>query len=436
MKDEEMNVLVVGSGAREHTIVWKLKQSPRVKKLYCTPGNAGTARLAENLSIAATDIGSLSKVVQEKKIDLVVIGPEDPLALGVVDAFQKIGIPIFGPTKAAALLEASKIFSHELMEKNNIPCAKGKGFSTFAGAMDYLRRQEVPIVIKADGLAAGKGVVIAQTRREAEEALRNFMVERRLKEAGERVLINECLTGKELSIFAVTDSETVVMMGAACDYKRIHTGDRGPNTGGMGSYSPPEFLTEALTQEIYETIFVQVIKAMKQEGRLYQGLLYGGLMITSEGPKVLEWNIRFGDPETQVILPRLKTDLMDILLAVLNGTLGKLDIQFSPDACVGVVMASPGYPDTPKTGFPISGLDKVDSDVLIFHAGTKPDEKSREILTSGGRVLTIVATGKNMLEAQRKVYTNVPRIHFKGCQSREDIADRPIKSGFQLKMEC
>lgn len=427
-----MKILVVGSGAREHTLVWKLVQSPKVKEIFCAPGNTGTAQLAENLPIAVTNIEGLTKAAQDKRIDQVVVGPEDPLALGIADRFQEIGIPIFGPTKAATKLEASKIFSHELMEKYDIPCAKGMGFSTFAGAMDYVKKQELPIVIKADGLAAGKGVVIAHTIQEAETTLRSFMIERKLKEAGERVLVNEYLSGKELSVFAFTNSEKVVMAGAACDYKRLYDGDQGPQTGGMGSYSPPEFLTEVLAQEIYETIFIRVVEAMRQEGRLYQGLLYGGLIITSEGPKVLEFNVRFGDPEAQVQIPRLKTDLADILLAVINNTLNQIKIEWSTDACVGVVMASAGYgyPEGPKTGFPISGLDEIDSDVLVFHAGTKLGEKPGEVLTSGGRVLTIVATGKTMLEAQTKVYANVPRIHFKGCQFRKKIAERAIKSGF------
>lgn len=425
-----MKILVVGSGAREHTLVWKLAQSPRVRKVFVTPGNTGTAQLAKNLPIAATDVKALLEIAQVKEIDLVVVGPEDPLALGIVDRFHEIGIPIFGPTKAAAKLEASKIFSHELMEKYDIPCAKGKGFDTFAGAMDYLKTQEVPIVVKADGLAAGKGVVVAQTRNEAEKTLRDFMVERTLKEAGERVLISECLVGKELSAFAFTDGEKVVMAGAACDYKRLYDGDRGPNTGGMGSYSPPEFFIEALAQESYETIFVRVVEAMRQEGRLYQGLLYGGLIITSEGPKVLEFNIRLGDPEAQVQLPRLKTDLTDILLAVNNRTLNQIKIEWTTDACVGVVMASAGYgfPEGPKTGFPISGLDEVDSDVLVFQAGTKMGEKPGEVLTSGGRVLTVVGTGKTMLEAQTKVYANVPRIHFQDCQFRREIAKRAVET--------
>ncbi len=435
MKDKEMNVLVVGGGAREHTIVWKLKQSPRVKEIFVAPGNAGTAAIAKNLPIAPTDIAAQVKAVRKNKIDLIVVGPEDPLALGIVDTFQKIDIPIFGPTKAAVQLEASKIFSHELMEKYSIPCAKGKGFFTFAGAMDYLGRQKVPIVIKADGLVAGKGVTVAQTREEAKKALRGLMIERKLKEAGERVLVSECLTGKEVSAFAVTDSEAVVMMGGACDYKRMYDGDQGPMTGGMGGYSPPEFLSESLLKEIKEVIFVPVVRAMANEGRPYKGVLYGGLIITREGPQVLEFNVRFGDPETQVLVPRLKTDLMDIILAVLSGTLNEINIQFFRDACVGVVMASASYLGTPKINLPITGLNKLDPDILIFHAGTKPGEKPGEVLTSGGRVLTVVATGKTILEAQGKVYANVRRIHFEGCQSRGDIADKPIKSGFQLDMK-
>jgi len=421
-----MKILVVGGGAREHTLIWKLRQSPRVRKIFCAPGNTGTAQLAENLPVAVTNIEGLIKVAQEKRIDLVVVGPENPLADGIVNCFGKVGIPIFGPTKAATKLEASKIFSHEVMEKYNIPCAKGMGFSTFAGAVGYVKKQELPIVIKADGLAAGKGVVIAYTIQEAETTLRSFMIERKLKEAGEKVLVSEYLSGKELSVFAFTDGEKVVMAGAACDYKRLYDGDRGPNTGGMGSYSPPEFLTEVLAQEIHETIFVRVVEAMRQEGRLYQGLLYGGLIITSEGPKVLEFNARFGDPETQVQLPLLKTDLVDIILAAINGTLDQIKIEWSDEACVGVVMASRGYPDSPETGFPIFGLDALDKDILVFQAGTKLGQKPGEILTSGGRVLTVVVTGKDMREARDKVYAKgVSRIKFEGCHYRKDIAELP-----------
>ena len=425
MKDSKLNILVVDSGARGHVLGWKLGQSRRTKKLYFAPGNTGTAQIGENLPIGATEIQALGKAAKEKGIDLVVVGQETPLTEGITDYFKGFGIPIFGPTKAAAILEASKIFSHELMEKHDIPCAKGRGFCTFAGAMAYLQKQEMPIVIKADGLAAGKGVVIAHTIQEAETALQDFMIERKLKEAGERVLVSEYLTGKEVSVFAATNGEIVVRMGVACDYKPIYDGDKGPMTGGMGSYSPPGFLTEALLQKIDETIFYPVVKAMRLEGRTYQGILYGGLIITSEGPKVLEFNIRPGDPESQVLLPRLKTDLVEIILSILNNTLDQIKIEWSTEACVGVVMASPGYPDKPKNGFPISGLNKLDSDILVFHAGTKAGKKQGEVLTTGGRVLTVVATGRNITEAQKKVYANVPKIKFEGgCQFRRDIANR------------
>ena len=417
-----MKVLVVGSGAREHTIVWKISQSPKVKELYTAPGNAGTARISENLDINATDIKSLAKAAQQKNIDLVVVGPETPLAEGIVDHFESLGIPIFGASKLAAEIESSKVFSKGLMQKHNIPCAKSVSFSDYVLAKEYVQKQKLPIVIKADGLAAGKGVVVASSMSEALAALNDFMQEKKLGSAANQVLVEEFLQGKEMSYFAFSDGTTVVPMVSACDYKRVNDGDMGPNTGGMGSYSPPVFDSPALQKQAMDTIMVPTIKAMAQEGRQYRGVLYGGLMVSKENVKVLEFNARFGDPETQVILPRLKTDLVDIILAVVKGKLNQIKIESTDDACVGVVMASGGYPGSYKTGLTVNGLHDVDKDVMVFHAGTKIGATPWEVLTNGGRVLTVVAMGRTVAQAREKVYDNVSRISFDGCQYRKDIA--------------
>jgi len=350
------------------------------------------------------------------------VGPEAPLADGIVDYFQRIGIPIFGSTKAATEIESSKVFAKELMQKYNIPCARSASFSIYTEAKEYIQKQTPPIVVKADGLAAGKGVTIADSIPQALDALDEIMQSRAFGTAGDRVVIEECLSGEEMSAFAFSDGTTVIPMVAACDYKRVYDGDQGPNTGGMGSYSPPHFFNPTLARTVKETILEPAVKAMAQEKRQYKSVLYGGLMVTGNEPKVLEFNARFGDPETQVTLPLLKTDLIDILVAVINGNLNQIDVEWSQDACVGVVMASAGYPNSYKTGFPISGLDKLDKDILVFHAGTKVSPEG-QVLTNGGRVLTVVATGSTIAEAREKVYNNIPRIHFEGCHYRQDIAD-------------
>ena len=417
-----MRILVVGSGAREHTIVWKLSQSPKVKALYTAPGNAGTARIAENLDIAANDIKSLAKAAQQKNIDLVVVGPEVPLAEGIVDHFESIGIPIFGASKLAAEIESSKVFSKSLMQKYNIPCAKSISFSDFSAAKEYVQKQKPPVVIKADGLAAGKGVVVAATIDEAIAALTDFMQGKKLGVAANQVLVEDFMKGREMSFFAFSDGTTVLPLVSACDYKRVNDGDRGPNTGGMGSYSPPVFNTPALQKKIMETIMLPTIQAMAKEGRQYRSILYGGLMVDKDNVRVVEFNARFGDPETQVILPRLKTDLVDIILAVVKGKLSQTKIETTEDACVGVVLASGGYPDSYKTGFPISGLLDVDKDVMVIHAGTKGGATPWQVLTNGGRGLTVVAMGKSLAEARAKAYDNASRITFEGCHYRKDIA--------------
>ncbi len=345
------------------------------------------------------------------------------MADGIVDQFIVRGMTIFGPTKKATEIESSKVFAKELMQKYNIPCARSTSFSSYTRAKDYIQKQTPPIVVKADGLAAGKGVIVADSIPQALDALANIMEAKAFGASGDRVVIEECLSGREMSSFAFTDGNSVVPMVAACDYKRIFDGDQGPNTGGMGSYSPPHFYNPALAKAVTETILEPAVKAMTKEKRPYRGVLYGGLMITNDGAKVLEYNARFGDPESQVTLPLLKTDLVDIMLAVINGNLDQINVEWSQDACVGVVMASAGYPGSYKTGFPITGLDKLDKDILVFHAGTKLGSEPGQVLTSGGRVLTVVATGRTLAEARKKVYNNIPRIHFEGCHYRKDIAE-------------
>ena len=416
-----MKILVVGGGAREHTLVWKLAQSPKVKEIYVAPGNAGTAQIAQNLDIKPTDIDALVKTASEKRIDLTVVGPESPLSEGIADRFLIRGMQIFGATKQAAAIESSKVFAKELMQKYNIPCAKSVSFSDYKKAKEYLQQQKAPIVVKADGLAAGKGVIVADSIPQALEALSQIMEARAFGAAGDRVIIEDYLSGREMSVFAFSDGHTVIPMMSACDYKPAFDGNKGPNTGGMGSYSPPPFLTPALAKTVREKIMEPTIKAMHDEGRPYRGVLYGGLMITKDGPRVLEFNARFGDPEAQVTLPLLKTDLVDIMLAVNDNRLAQMKVEWSGDACVGVVMASGGYPGSYKSGFAVSGLDNLDKDIVVFHAGTKVGAKG-EILTSGGRVLTVMARGKSLAEARERVYANIPRIRFEGCHYRKDIA--------------
>jgi phosphoribosylamine--glycine ligase len=418
-----MKILVVGSGAREHTLAWKLAQSPKVKEMYAAPGNAGMARVAHNLDIKAEDNEALLKAAKDLKIDLTVIGPEQPLANGIVDLFLKNGLAVFGPTQKAAEIESSKVFSKDLMQRHGIPCAKSVSFSDFEQADKYLQKLAAPIVIKADGLAEGKGVIIAESVKDAQKALADIMQTRAFGASGDKVVIEEHLFGREMSFFVFTDGKTIAPTVPACDYKRIFDGNKGPNTGGMGSYSPPEFYNAVLGDIIMKTIMKPITLAMADEGRPYKGTLYGGLMITANNvPKVIEFNARLGDPETQVVLPRLKTDLVDIMLAVIDNKLDKIKIEFDDNACVGVVMASGGYPGSYKTGFPISGLDDVDKDIMVFHARTKGG-KGGEVLTGGGRVLTVAATGKDLAEARKKVYKNISRIKFEGCYYRKDIAE-------------
>jgi phosphoribosylamine--glycine ligase len=415
-----MKVMVVGGGAREHTLTWKFSRSKRVKEVYVVPGNAGTAQIAKNLDISPTNLDALAGAAKENKIDLVVVGPEAPLAAGIVDKFERLGIPAFGPTKEAALIESSKVFAKRLMQKYGIPCAKDAVFTSFKEAEAYVKKQPVPVVIKADGLAAGKGAIVAQSMGEALKSLSDIMEKRVFGDAGNQVLVEECLVGRETSLLAFTDGKTVVAMVPARDYKRVFDKDMGPNTGGMGCYSPSGFLDKKAIDKAVKTIVEPVVKAMAKEGKPYKGVLYAGLMLTAEGPKVLEFNARFGDPETQVQLPLLQSDLVDIMMSVIDGTLSRTRVEWDSGACVGVVMASGGYPGSYKQGFPISGLERVDPNIVLFHAGTKMD--GGKICTAGGRVLTVVSTGKTIAEARERVYLNLPRISFENCHYRKDIA--------------
>jgi phosphoribosylamine---glycine ligase len=445
-----MRVLVVGGGSREHTLVWKLLLSPQVDQVYCAPGNAGTGVLAYNVPIAADNVQGLADWARNNQIDLTIVGPERPLIEGLVDAFQRANLRVFGPTSKAAALEGSKAWTKELLAKYDIPTAKAEVLTDFAQSEAALGRCSYPVVVKADGDAAGKGVVIAKDRDEARKALRSFMVDMSLGRAGERVLLEEFLEGVELSVLTFTDGKTIVPMVPACDYKRVGDNDEGPNTGGMGAYAPPKFATPELMETIQKTILEPTVAAMATEGRPYSGVLYAGLMITARGPKVLEYNCRFGDPETQVVLPLLKTDLLDVVNAVLDRRLDQISIDWDDAACCGVVLASEGYPGDYPTGLPITGLDSLEDGALVFQGGTKigavpsthrdlwkklrqelamDSQELTTTLTSGGRVLTVVACAPTMGEARDKVYRNVELIQFDGCHYRHDIALRELSAG-------
>ena len=418
-----MKVLVVGNGAREHAIAWKIRQSALLDELFVAPGNAGTAAIATNIPVQASDIEGQARAAREHGVDLTVIGPEIPLAAGIVDCFQEQGLAVFGPTRKAARIESSKVFAKELMAKHGIPTGRYEVFDSYDEACSYVKSQALPLVVKADGLAAGKGVTVARTEAEAMKALHECLVERVFGTSGDLVLVEECLTGPEVSVFAFTDGETLSPLVAACDYKRAYDGNEGPNTGGMGSYSPPPFWTAALEQGVRERIMEPTVKALAQEGCAFNGVLYGGLMLTEDGPKVIEFNCRMGDPETQVIMPRLKTDLVEILLSIANGTLNKTSIKWSTEACVGVAMASEGYPGSYATGLPISGLAEAEARGLVFHAGTRQEEEERsKIVTDGGRVLTVVGKGSSMNEARAQAYEGIAQIRLEGGFYRRDIA--------------
>ncbi len=413
-----MKILVVGGGGREHAIVWKIAQSTKVDKIYCAPGNGGIAELAECINIGATDIDAMVKFAKEKAVDLVMVAPDDPLVLGMVDAMEKAGIRAFGPRANAAVIEGSKAFSKELMKKYNIPTAGYEVFTDSEAAIEYVKNGTFPTVIKADGLALGKGVIIAQNFEEAEEAIRDMIDGGKFGKSGSRVVIEEFLTGPEVSVLAFTDGKTVKPMVSAQDHKRAYDNDEGLNTGGMGTFSPSRLYDDEKAQECMENIFLPTIKAMTEEGRPFKGVLYFGLMMTPNGVKVIEYNCRFGDPETQVVLPRLKTDLVEIMEAVIDERLDEIEIEWEDNAAVCVVMASGGYPVEYKKGYEISGLDSV-GDLTVFHAGTAL--KGGKIVTSGGRVLGVTAVGKNLDEAIKNAYEGVGKISFKDEFHRSDI---------------
>ncbi len=419
-----MRVLVVGSGAREHTILWKLAQSPSAPRLYSAPGNGGTGLIAENVAIGATEIDRLAEWALANAIDLTVVGPEDPLAAGLADRFRRVGLLVFGPTKDGARIEGSKAWAKELMNRYGVPTARSATFTSPTAAEEYVKSQPLPIVVKADGLAAGKGVVVATTHEQALAAISQLMRDKTTGSAGDRVVVEECLEGTEVSLLAFTDGSTVVPMVPACDYKRVFDDDQGPNTGGMGAYSPPRFVTRQMVEQIEETVLKPVVHGVAREGISYSGVLYAGLMITSNGPMVLEFNCRFGDPETQVILPRLKSDLLDVMLRTAEGRLGEIQVEWHDEPSCGVVLASGGYPGEFARGYPIAGLDSLDADALVFHAGTK--RQGDDIVTSGGRVLTVVATGRDMREARQNAYRNAEKIRFTDIHYRKDIAAREL----------
>ncbi|MCP9447082.1 MAG: phosphoribosylamine--glycine ligase [Nitrospira sp.] len=424
-----MKVLVVGSGGREHALVWKLAQSPRTPTLYCAPGNAGIETLATCVPIKADDIAGLKAFVERERIDLTVVGPEAPLAMGIVDEFRKAKLKIFGPTKQAAQLESSKIFSKEIMGRSKIPTPTAVSFDKEVNALAYVEQQMLPVVIKADGLAQGKGVVIATTREQARSAIVDFMERAVFGEAGKRILIEQCLQGEEVTIMAFTDGRTVVPMLPAQDHKRVGDGDTGPNTGGMGAYCPAPVGTEMLRALVTRDILQPIVDAMSKLGTPFQGVIYAGLMVVNGAPFVLEFNARMGDPETQVVLPLLKTDLLDIIEAVVEHRLDQRTVEWHHDATVCVVMASEGYPGSYRQGCSISGLSSVESPAsvessssMVFHAGTA--RRGQEIVTAGGRVLSVVGRGASLKEAQAEAYKRAAAISFEGCHYRRDIAGR------------
>src|SRR6266446_456761 len=417
-----MKILVIGGGGREHALVWKLKQSSSIDRIFCAPGNAGTAEIAENIAVSATDLPQLLRVAKQNDVELTVVGPDDPLAMGIVDLFTADKLRIFGPIKSAARLESSKIFAKELMRAKKVPTAQARMFSESKEALGYCDELKFPVVIKADGLALGKGVIIAPDVATAKSTIEAMMNEARFGDAGRRIVIEEFLRGTECSIHALVDGNDYRLLESARDHKRAFDGDEGPNTGGMGAFSPANNWNAQLQSQFESKIMRPLLRGLAKERIAYRGLLYPGLMITSDGPRVLEFNCRFGDPETQVLLPRMKSDLLPLLEATIDGNLTKCAIEWDTRAAVTVVLASGGYPDKYETGKTISGLDdaaKVD-DVQIFHAGTK--RANSEVKTAGGRVLAVTALGSTLEAARARVYDAVSRIHFENCHYRHDIA--------------
>ena len=416
-----MKVLIVGSGGREHAIAWKVAQSEKVEKIYCAPGNAGCAEYAECVPIGAMEFDKLVAFAKENEIDLTVIGMDDPLVGGVVDAFEEAGLRVFGPRKNAAILEGSKAFSKDLMKKYNIPTATYENFDDADAALAYLETAKFPIVLKADGLALGKGVLICNTLEEAKEGVRSIMLDKQFGTAGNRMVIEEFMTGREVSVLSFVDGNTIKTMTSAQDHKRAKDGDQGLNTGGMGTFSPSPFYTEEVDEFCKKYIYQPTVDAMKAEGREFKGIIFFGLMLTPDGPRVLENNARFGDPETQVVLPRMKSDIVDVFEACIDGTLDKVELEFEDNAAVCVVLASDGYPLSYEKGFPIEGLDEFQKHegYYCFHAGTKFDGDT--IVTNGGRVLGVTAKGKDLKEARANAYAATEWVSFENKYKRNDI---------------
>ena len=417
-----MKVLVIGGGGREHAICWKLAQSPKVTELFCAPGNAGIAQVARCVDIGVMDFEKMAEFAKKEAFDLVVVGPDDPLAAGIVDVLEEAGLRVFGPRKNAAILEGSKAFSKDLMKKYGIPTAAYETFDTPEAARRYLETAKVPVVLKADGLALGKGVLICNTREEAMEGVKTLMLDKQFGHAGDRIVVEEFLTGREVSVLSFVDGKTIKIMTSAQDHKRAKDGDQGLNTGGMGTFSPSPFYTPEIDAFCREHIYQDTVDAMRAAGREFKGIIFFGLMLTEDGPKVLEYNARFGDPETQVVLPRMKNDILDVFEACVDGTLDQVELEFADNAAVCVVLASDGYPEHYEKGFVIRGLEQfADKDgYWVFHAGSKFDAAGN-IVTNGGRVLGVTATGKDLKEARKNAYAATEWVDFANKYMRHDI---------------
>ena len=414
-----MKILVVGGGGREHAICWKLSKEANVDKIYCAPGNAGISNVAQCIDIQDSDIENLLKFAKENKIDLTIVGPEIPLVAGIVDAFEKEGLKIFGPNKKCAQLEGSKSFSKDFMIRHNLPTAKYKEYTNLDEAISEIDSFGYPVVIKADGLAAGKGVVIPENREDAITTLKEMMSDKKFGNAGDKIVVEEFLNGIETSILAFVDNDTIVPMVSSKDHKKVFEGETGLNTGGMGTFSPSEIYTEKLAKEVQEKILDKTLEGFKKDNLNYKGILFVGLMITEDGPKILEYNVRFGDPETQSVLFRLDTDLNKIISEILNNNLKNIEINYSKEEAICVMLTSGGYPENYEKGKVISGLENLDSDIVVFHSGTKFDNEN--IVTNGGRVIGITAKGKTVKEAAEKVYENIKKINFEKMHYRKDI---------------
>lgn len=414
-----MNILVIGGGGREHAICWKLNNESNVEKIYCAPGNAGISNVAQCVNIIDSDIDGLVSFAKENKIDLTIVGPEIPLVAGIVDAFEKENLKIFGPNKKCAQLEGSKSFSKEFMIRHNIPTAKYKEYTDLEKATEEIDDFGYPVVIKADGLAAGKGVVISENRENAIKTLKEMMADKKFGSAGDKIVIEEFLTGIETSILAFVDNNTIVPMVSAKDHKKVYDGETGLNTGGMGTFSPSEIYTDELAEEISVKVLEKTLEGLQKDNLNYKGVLFVGLMITENGSKVLEYNVRFGDPETQSVLFRLDTDLNKIMSAILDNNLKNIDIKYSKEEAICVMLTSGGYPEAYEKGKVITGLENLDSDIVVFHSGTKFDGDN--IVTNGGRVIGITSKGSSIKEASDKVYENIKKINFEGMHYRKDI---------------